>query len=375
MKRILYIAPQNLRKRTGGSLATLAYYNALIHLYGEIVDLMMPAEFDDGFFHNVIPVKKRSLIKAVFSGSLHRYKSAVKKHLINHANEYTMCVINGGLYAGDLMDLIHSYGIKIIVIHHNFEREYAMDNKSLLTIGGRTPFLIILNENNAYVKADVNCFLTDDDRKEFIYHYGLTVAKSYQLGVFEPYEDALPKTGIGHQNIIAITGSMNSVQTMCGITDIHEHYYDIIRKLCPGWELVIAGRDPQQEVYDLQKENPELIKVIPNPQNMDDITSQASLFLCPTNVGGGLKLRVMDGLRMGLPVLVHRVSARGYEVFFSKPYFKVYNDRTSFSKGLSELLEYISRGYERTSIQEEYLQYFSFKSGCKRVNAVIKESE
>lgn len=375
MKRILYIAPHNLRKRTGGSLATLAYYNALVYLNGEMVDMMMPAEFNDDTFINVIPVKKRSFFKVLLSGSLHRYKSAVNNYLMNHAKEYEMCIINGGLYAGDMMDFLHDCGLKIIVIHHNFEREYAMDNKSILTFGGLTPFLIIRNERRAYLKAEVNCFLTENDEKKFMQYYGLSSAKSYQIGVFEPYEVQLPTLSSRQKKNIVITGSMNSVQTMCGITDVHEHYYDIIRNLCPDWELVIAGRSPRHEVYNLQKENPNYIKVIPDPENMDEITAPASIFLCPTNVGGGLKLRVMDGLRMGLPVLVHRVSARGYDVFFSKPYFKIYDDRESFSKGLCELLEYISFGYERSKIQKDYLRYFSFKSGCDRIKSIVRERE
>ena len=373
MKKILYIAPHDIRKRTGGALATLAYYNALVALYGDNVDIMMPAEVCDGTIQNVIPVKSRPRIMALLSGSLHRYKSAVKKHLKEHAFEYGICVINGGLYAGDMMDMIHSYGLKIIVIHHNFEREYAMDNKGLLTLGGRTSFFIVKNEKQAYQKADVNSFLTREDIELFNRHYGKSPAKTFLLGTFEPYDIELPQSIESHKKIIAITGSMNSVQTMCGISDIHNNYYDIIKDLCPDWNLVIAGRNPRQEVYDLQKENPDKIIVIPNPENMDEVTSQASIFLCPTNVGGGLKLRLMDGLRMGLPILVHKVSARGYDAFLDKPYFKVYEDRESFRHGLQGLLDFSSKGFNRSEIQTEYLLHFGFKAGRERVNKIIKE--
>lgn len=373
MNKILYVAPHDIKKRAGGALATLAYYNALVALYGDKIDIMMPAEVCDGSIINVIPVKSRSHILALLSGSLHRYKNAIKKLLSERAKEYYACVINGGLYAGDMMDTIHGYGLKIIVIHHNFEREYAMDNKGLLTLGGRTSYFIVKNEKRAYKKADLNCFLTREDMDLFNRHYGQSSAKSFLLGTFEPYDIELPHSIKSPQKIIAITGSMNSVQTMCGISDVHKNYYDIIRNLCPEWELVIAGRNPRQEVYDLQKENPEKIKVIPNPENMDEVTSPASIFLCPTNVGGGLKLRLMDGLRMGLPILVHKVSARGYDAFYEKPFFKVYDDRESFRHGLKGLLEFSASGYKRPDIQTEYLAHFSFRAGCERVKKIIKE--
>ncbi len=372
MGKILYIAPHDIRKRTGGALATSAYYNALVALYGDKVDIMMPAEACDGTIQNIIPVKSRSHIMALFSGSLHRYKNAVNKLLAERGEDYKLCVINGGLYAGDMMDMIHSYGVKIMVIHHNFEREYALDNKGLLTLGGYTSFFIVKNEKQAYQKADMNCFLTKEDIDLFKKHYGDPSSYVYLLGTFEPANVEMPKVHDGFVNkAIAITGSMNSVQTMCGISDIHRNYYDIIRTICPDWNLVIAGRNPRQEVYDLQKENPDRITVVANPDNMEDVTSQASIFLCPTNVGGGLKLRLMDGLRMGLPILVHKVSARGYNAFCDKPYFKVYDNRDSFKKGLNDLLKYCTESYKPTVIQDDYLKSFSFQAGCARMSEAM----
>lgn len=370
MKHILYIAPHDLNKRTGGALATLAYFNALVKLYGDKVDIMMPKEYDDGSFRNVIPVKSRSHIRAIISGCLHRYKVAVKQFLLKYANNYEACIINGGLYAGDMMDMIHSFGLLVMVIHHNFEREYAIDNKGLLTLGGCTSFFIVRNEKKAYQNADVNCFLTIEDINLFQEYYGQSSGKNYLLGVFEPREDDFPYNNHGASKAIVITGSMNSVQTMCGITDIHKNYYDIIREICPEWDLIIAGRDPRSQVYELQKENPDKIKVLPNPTSMDEITAQATMFLCPTNVGGGLKLRVMDGLRMGLPVLVHKVSARGYDSFVGKPYFKVYYDRVSFACGLRELKDYCANN-NPSVIQLDYYNSFSFNTGCSRMKRAM----
>ena len=372
MKKLLYLAHGNIKQRTGAGLAMLAYYNALIRNFGDKVDIMMPAEVDDGSFMNVVRVPARSHLKALLSGSLHRYKSPLRNYLKAHSRDYDMCVLNGGLYAGDMMDMIHSFGLKVMVIHHNFEREYAIDNKSILTLYGHTPYFIIKNERMAYLKADINCFLTCDDIDLFCQNYGYTSSPAHLLGVFEPDDVELPQITQKPQNIIVITGSMNSVQTMCGIVDIHTNYYDIIRELCPDWKLVIAGRNPKHEVYDLQKENPENIIVIPNPPVMDVVTNPASVFLCPTNVGGGLKLRVMDGLRMGLPVLVHKVSARGYEMFREKPYFRIYHDKDSFKRGLMDLMAYCKISFDKRRIQADYEKDFSFRIGCERMKRIIE---
>lgn len=369
--RILFIAPYNLGQRHGGALATLAYYNAIKQLYGDLVDLMMPAEFATGVFSNAIGVPARSTIKAMLSGSMHRYKRFLDDYLRKNGDQYKFCVFNNGFYAGDTMRMIHHYGLRIMVIHHNFEREYAMGDKSLFTLYGRTPYLVVRNEKKAYLEADVNCFLTPEDIDLFVSYYGESRGANQLIGVFEPIETVLLHPSGYIEQKIVITGSMNTRQTMCGIEDIHRYYYSIIKTLCPDWNLVIAGRNPGHEVYDLQNENPSKIIVVPNPKNMEDITKTASIFLCPTNVGGGLKLRVMDGLRMGLPILVHKVSARGYNFFYDKPYFKVYENKEQFSSGLECLLSYCQNNYNREQIQNDYLSFFSFSSGCNRIKKAI----
>ena len=371
MKRILFIAVCNIAKRNGVGLATLAYYNSLCQLYPGIVDLMMPESACTGSYSKAIGVPSRHIIQAMFSGSLHRYKTFLRQYLSSKADLYGICVINGGFYAGDMMNMIHDFGLKIVVIHHNFEREYQMDNKSSIALWGHSPYFVIQNERKAYCKADVNCFLTQEDESSFLRYYGKGPASNNVLGVFEPYDSTWPIVDEKSSYLLVITGSLNSVQTMSGIVDIHKNYYDIIQELCPQWNLVIAGRNPHHEVYDFQRENPEHIKVIPNPEIMDMVTNPASIFLCPTNVGGGLKLRVMDGLRQGLPVLVHKVSARGYNSFFGKPFFQIYQDRASFRDGLKNLLEYCQSGLNKKEIQQTYFNEFGFQRGCEKMSQVI----
>ncbi len=371
MKRILFISISDISKRSGAGLATLAYYNAVCNSYPGLVDLMMPLEACKGEYTDSIGVPPRSLLKVVLSGSMHRYKSFLKEYLDTHKQQYYLCIINGGRYAGDMMDIIHEHGLKIMVIHHNFEREYCMDNKTVYTLWGVTPFWVNLVEKKAYMMADCNCFLTHDDMALFQKYYGDSNGKSLVLGVFEPKTITDLSVGDHTQKIIAITGSMNTIQTMCGIKDINDNYYDIIKEICPDWELIIAGRNPNKEVYDLQQKNPNKITVIPNPEVMDDITRPASIYLCPTNVGGGLKLRVMDGLRQGIPVLVHRVSARGYNCFCEKPYFQIYNDQTTFRQGLLSLVHYVESGLNKKKIQSDYLSLFGFERGCEILKNAI----
>ena len=376
MKQILFVATTNLQERNGGALATLAYYNAFRHLYGDMVDLALPAEFCQGNFAAAIPVPKRNRLSTYltfFKGSFHRYKDFLYNHLQRNSERYGLAVINGGFYAGDMVGMFHSFGIKVIVIHHNYEPEYHLDNRTLPTFGGLTSYFVAKNERMAYMRADLNAFLTQSDIALHRQHYGNGKKRPFLLGVFEPiHQDVFPG-GQGNLNDkgahgIVITGSMNSVQTLRGIMDFKANYFPIVRKILPNWKIIIAGRDPHPNILKFAEENADSVQVIPNPENMDVVIAKGSIFLCPTHVGGGLKLRLMDGLRGGLAVLTHEVSARGYDMFFNQPFFQVYRDKESFERGLSALAKAIDGGGQnRPDICAIYRSKFSFEAGCKRV--------
>ena len=117
--------------------------------------------------------------------------------------------------------------------------------------------------------------------------------------------------------------------------------------------------------------NKDRIQLIPNPEDMSEIISKCRFFLCPTNVGGGLKLRVMDGLRQGLPVIAHKVSARGYDPFFDKDFFAVYDDLDSFVDGMKKLTQLDYNIQLKQHIQEEYNKLFGFEQGTERMKTCV----
>lgn len=378
MKKILFISTTYLLGNDGGALGQRGYLASIKKLSDNNIDVIMPEEGCHGVYSNAIGAPRRSFLKSLLSGSIHRYKSFVSQHLSKNKGVYDICFINGGIYAGDMMDLIHSYGIKIVVTHLNYEPEYQMDNKTMWTFYGRTSFFVRRNERKAYLKSDVNCFMSESDRVLFENNYGKIDTPSVIIGCYEhtsmiaEIESEKTNTDVDIKTpIMAITGSMNTIQTINGIQDFRNNYYNIFKMICPEWRIVIAGRNPSNEIYDFQKENSDTIEVIPNPENMCDIIRIAAVFYCPTNSGGGIKLRLMDGLKMGKPVLVHSVSARGYDSLFEEPFFKKYNDKQSFERGLKDLRDYIETQNDSEMIRQKYLNYFSLEAGTKRYAQVF----
>lgn len=359
---------------SGGGLATLAYYNALCDIYPGLVDCAMPEEFCIERFKDFIPIPRRTKWEMISKWSLHRIKAFLESFLKKEALKYSVCVINGGVYAGDMMDMIHTYGIKIVVIHHNYETEYHMTNKSLFTLRGLFPCLISYNEKRAYLKAEMNLFLTKPDMDIFEEVYGHNDARNYLLGVFETGRRTFKPSKCQSKKTIVVTGSLCTYQTIHSLLEFEKRYFDAFRANFPDYKLLIAGRSPSQEILDLESRNPGIIQIVGDPENMDYITDKGAIYLCTTSVGGGLKLRVMDGLKKGMAVLVHKVSARGYEQFFDSPFFKVYDNVDSFVNGLKSIQMSLMNAEKDfpNEIIKKYEASLGYESGVRRMSDIFK---
>ena len=371
MKHTLFITHHYLTGNGGGVFASRAYINAFCEL-SESVTLLYPIKNDEaaeGLNPKVkcIPVSydKPKAIKFLdlLFGRLHRYFGCIEKYLAS--GEYDTVVFDTSLVTWKSIDIAKQYGIKVITIHHNYQYEYCRDNTTgvvkLLTL-----FWIKRYERNAVRKSDLNLTLTNDDRNLLKRHYDPTGASLIEvLGVFEPERRVLPniKTKTRGGNYI-ITGSLSAMQTYESLKEWIKGYFPILKSQNCFKSLTIAGKDPSEKLVDLCRRNG--ITVVANPVSMDEVLENADVYICPVSLGGGLKLRIMDGLRFGLPVICHKVSTRGYEPFIDKCMF-TYDDEKSFSLFIESYKIEIT-AYD---IQNMYFKFFSFQSGLERLKQYL----
>lgn len=103
---------------------------------------------------------------------------------------------------------------------------------------------------------------------------------------------------------------------------------------------------------------------------MDAVIKKSSVYIAPARLGSGLKLRVMDGLRNGKAILTHPTSAKGYDLFHNKDYFKQYHSVEDFMEKLDYLL---NNQFNPLCIKTDYEKYFSFPSGLERLKVILNE--
>lgn len=372
-KRILIDATNvNITLPGGGSFCTKAYIEALLRLFPEQIDILHPSEahIRDSRYRTIdIPGRSKSRqIRGLLHGEFHRAASFLVEYLRAH-NEYGMVVISTGFFAGCILPQIASLGIKTVILHHNFEPEYRLDSRSPLTLYGTTDGLIRYWEKKGYMQADLNLFLTMQDKQKFETEYG-SRPDNYVTGVFEPSDNIQPLLTTRPSQNAAITCALSDKQNVAPLVRFSQTYLPIFREELPDWKVRIMGRNPGAQIMAIDREPG--VEVIPNPENIRSLAAESAIYLCPMDAGGGLKLRIMDGLRAGQPVLAHVRSTRGYDCFAGQPFFRTYSDEATFRKELRAICQYIHSGdYNREMVQKQYYHDFSLESGIKRLENIL----
>lgn len=372
--KVLFITYHYLSGNGGGVFASRAYINAFAEIAEEMTllfpmnDAMDPTDINPKV--KLIPVwDRRSSLSKGFGwvvGRTNRFWP-IEKHLSNF--DFDIAVFDTSMVTPGILNQIKKKGIKIITIHHNFQYEYYRDNTSGIL---REPILFWTKryERESVHKSDLNLTLTQSDLNLLLEHYGGDKKFFDILGTFE-YErrshEVFPDVVEPH---FLITGNLKAAQSENSLLPWIDDYYPILKKVFPDATLTLAGRSPSVRLIEKAKQHG--IEIISSPESMLPILAQAKYYICATSLGGGLKLRVMDGLKAGLPVICHHVSARGYEVFVEKELLLVYQDPASFSKQLEKLKTIKVNKKEAIAVYENI---FSFESGVLRLKNILKKHQ
>lgn len=378
--KILYILKHNPWGIGGGCYACRNYMDAFMDVFhGADFDFCICEEYlndrDMDYPENVrfVGVKPRGRLSKLMSpitGLLHRHQKMASGLL--RSGEYDYCVFDESGIAGSLVEAAKNYGVKTIVINHNYQVEYSRDNtKSWLK---RQLILPVVEqcERVSYLNCDYNIFLTEEDKAKFKEVYGASTTKDFVGGCFlrkgdEIKSDCLKPFNNNRLKIV-ISGTMGNVQNLDGLT----YFLDELYPLMPdGMDVVLTGKNPPQSLIKRVEDYPN-ITIIPNPKDILSIIEQCDIFLCPTRLGGGMKLRVMDGFRCGLPVIAHKISARGYSGFEKEGYLWSFEDKEDFKSCINDIKMQISdRRISKQDISDFASQNFAFEERTKTLKNIF----
>jgi glycosyltransferase involved in cell wall biosynthesis len=379
--RILLITNHYLDGRGGGTVGSRGFINAFASFYNDCL-LIYP---DNG--HDISRFVKPGLkifgcrdnrpkwFKGIgiYFGVLHRFRTITKKVISEYAPD--MVVFDSSTVSSGLIRYVKKLGIRTITIHHNVEMDYFRDNPPPILI--RLPYYFYMRraERDSVILSDLNLTHTDHDTEILLDYYARGLSPKIKcIGVLgtEPANSEInnwqDKPNESEKLIFVMSGSLSFLQSDISFINFIENYVPIMVETCKNMELIIAGSNPSERLVKVCMEN-KYIRLLQNPADMSQIVAGGDVYICPVDKGSGLKIRIMDGLKVGIPVLTHEVSARGYEHFIKTGAIYTYNSISTFKASLDIILN--TKTDRREKIQE-YRNYFSAKNGISRLKSVIE---
>lgn len=176
-------------------------------------------------------------------------------------------------------------------------------------------FLVKRVELAAYNKFSISVFTTLRDRDEMLNEVGIRSSAAILVcpnGFDLLSVDQSPKTLTRSGLEVLFVGSLNWGPNKQGIDRFVTVIWPRIREMVPLARLTIAGRGPSQR--DVQRwESVPSIQVIPNPETLAPLYARSTVSIVPLDAGGGSRIKILESLANGVPVVASTIGAEGLE--------------------------------------------------------------
>jgi glycosyltransferase involved in cell wall biosynthesis len=108
-----------------------------------------------------------------------------------------------------------------------------------------------------------------------------------------------------------------------------------VRARRPEAKLRIVGRTPPREVLELAGPG---VEIVADAASMEPHLEQAAVIVAPVRSGGGMRMKVLEAIARGKPVVTTGLGAEGFTAFPGELPFAVANEAEPFAEAIAGLL-------------------------------------
>ncbi|MDG1668451.1 MAG: glycosyltransferase [Opitutae bacterium] len=377
MNKALFISMHQLGVQNGGSIASGNFLKVALKAFEGSVRVVASAESVEyvkalGVL-DFQPVGARSTLQklsCLFRGVCSdRFTPYVDIHLLQLLEGVSHVILDGSMI-GRFAPMVKAISPEMHVtqLHHNCERKFYSDTKMPWWLRLFMKRVIDNNQGGGWRAADLNLTFTEQDKTDLTQAYGEPLrGKAVVFGYYEECGklEVLNEKQVEDSLRLVITGNMSVPKGYAGAVWFVE---EILPKL-QGVSLVIAGRNPHEQLIEAcaRCRNVELIA---NPEDMQAILREADVFVNPSSIGSGIKVRNFDGLRNGLPVICHEGNVHGFE-HLPDDVFAAFTDAGSFIHCFDRMRQTIKRGGLRGIVLHAYQANFGLEAGAKKIREYL----
>ncbi|MBN3050468.1 glycosyltransferase [Pectobacterium brasiliense] len=154
-------------------------------------------------------------------------------------------------------------------------------------------------------------------------------------------------------NVLFI-GNLFTANNLCGLRWYIEEVHPLLVRNISGYKLIVAGNTRGLELPDFLKKHDESIILYESPKDLSDIYAQGTVFINPMLSGAGVKLKTIDAIAAGLPVVSTAVGAEGLGLIDEKHYFMA-NDSNFFYTAIKSVVNNPEHAFDVAISARSYL--------------------
>ncbi len=177
--------------------------------------------------------------------------------------------------------------------------------------------------------------------------------------------------------IILFIGTLSYYPNIDGARYFVNEILPLIWERDPEVTFWMAGAEPPQMLLDLQRDA--RVRVIANPDNMDDVARGCCMTVVPLRTGSGTRIKIMHAMALGLPIVTTSLGCEGIPVEDGKQMF-IRDRPLEFARAVLEVLGDITirEGFRREGrmcVERDYDWTRIFEGAMGRVDEEFKHFE
>lgn len=207
----------------------------------------------------------------------------------------------------------------MVLNHHNIEshlleRRIAYDRNPLRRFYlGQESRKLQAYEASVAAEFETNLVVSrlDGDRLREICPGARTTVLANGVDV-DYFQRRTPQSAVEPGHLIMVSG-MNWFPNRDAVLLMAEKIWPELTKVMPEARLTIVGASPPQAILDLAARDPR-VTVTGFVDDVRPYMEKAQVYLCPMRDGGGTRLKILDALSMGIPIVATRMALEGIDV-------------------------------------------------------------
>ena len=152
-------------------------------------------------------------------------------------------------------------------------------------------------------------------------------------------------------------GALNVAHNAVAIESFLANYLTAVLALIPDTKITIIGKGESANLQALAAQYPDHIELRGYVENIDEVLQSACAMILPLTFGTGVKIKIIDSLRCGLPLITTEVGIEGVEL--GKHSEVVVTPMEGFPQAMRTLLDYQTNCAASASSLKVYAKHYS----------------